>query len=104
MQMWIRKVRKIDCRGLFPPTAVSARIRISNIEPATSAVLVYTPKTLEPLRFSGPEMTLDVPVKGHEMWVQPVLGNASFRLRCLGSQEKHGPADLYRLFDPGRHP
>jgi hypothetical protein len=102
MQMWIRKVRKIDCRGLFPATAVSAQIRVSNIEPASSAVLIYTPKTAEPIRFSGPETTLDVPVEGQEMWVQPVLGNTSFRLKCLGSREPSGLAELYRLFDRGR--
>ena len=86
--MMITNARKIACYDFFPPTARSARIRISHITPPDSAVLIYAPKrSVEPVRFDGPEATADVPVKGHEMYAQPVLGNAGFAVEFLGYQD-----------------
>jgi hypothetical protein len=84
MKVRILKVRKIECEKFFPPTARTVRIRISDIRPPDSAVLIYTPKRSdEPVRFDGPEATNEVPVKGYEMYAQPVLGNISYRLEFL---------------------
>lgn len=81
--MMITNARKIACYDFFPPTALSARIRISHT-PSDSAVLIYTPKRCaEPVRFDGPETTADVPVKGHEMYAQPVLGNTDYQMEFL---------------------
>jgi hypothetical protein len=81
----ITNARKIACYDFFPPTALSARIRISHITPPDSAVLIYTPKRCaEPVSFDGPETTTDVPVKGHEMYAQPVLGNTDYQMEFLG--------------------
>ena len=60
--------REIECFQLFPETAVSARIRISQIRPRDLAVLMTTPRTgTRLIRFAGPEDIKDVPVQGHWM-------------------------------------
>jgi hypothetical protein len=88
MEMNITNARKIDCYQFFPETALSAQIRISKIAPANSAVFIYTPRTGDkPIRFDGPETTATVPVQGHEMWAQPILGNESYYLECLGYRD-----------------
>jgi hypothetical protein len=47
-------LREIECFQFFPETAVSARIRISDIRPRNSAVLMTTPRTgTRPIRFAG---------------------------------------------------
>jgi hypothetical protein len=86
MQMQIRNARKIACEKFFPPTARTVRIRISDIGPPHSAVLIYTPKTVDmPVRFDSPDTTAEVPVSGYVMYAQPVLGNKSYRLEFLSS-------------------
>ncbi len=60
-------------------------MRIFDITPADSAVLVYTPRTGDnPVRFDGPETTVEVPVEGYEMHAQSVLGNTAYRVQPLG--------------------
>jgi hypothetical protein len=50
-----------------------------------SAVLIYTPPLADrPIRFNGPETVADVPVEGHEMYYQAVLGCRDFQLAFLG--------------------
>jgi hypothetical protein len=88
MKLTITNARPVDCSMAFPPTALSARVRIFDIAPATSAVLLYTPKTGDnPVRFNGPETTAEVPVEGHEMYAQPVLGNTTYRVEFLGYRD-----------------
>jgi hypothetical protein len=64
MKLTITNTRPIDCSTEpFPPTVLWAQVRIFDIVPADSAVLVYTPKTgNRPVRFDGPETTANVPV------------------------------------------
>jgi hypothetical protein len=63
-------------------------VRIYDIAPADSAVLVYTPKTGDnPVRFDGPETTANVPVEGYEMHGQSVLGNTTYRVQFLGYRD-----------------
>ena len=55
------------------------------IVPKDSAILIYTPPLADgPIRFSGPETVADVPVEGHEMYYQAVLGCRDFQLDFLG--------------------
>ena len=73
---------------MYPPTALSARVRVYDIDPPDSAVLIYTPKTGDkPVRFNGPETTADVPVDGYEMYAQPILGNKSYRAELRGYRD-----------------
>jgi hypothetical protein len=60
-------------------------VKISKIVPKDSAVLIYTPSLADrPIRFNGPETVADVPVEGHEMYYQAVLGCRDFQLDFLG--------------------
>jgi hypothetical protein len=78
-------LREIECFQFFPESAVSARIRIYDIRPRDSAVLVTTPRTgIRPIRFVGPEDIKDVPVQGHWMWVLRADDNIGYRVECLG--------------------
>jgi hypothetical protein len=43
MKLTITNAKKIECEMAFPPTAVSARIRVFDVVPPDSGVLVYTP-------------------------------------------------------------
>jgi hypothetical protein len=88
MKLTITNARPIECSMAFPPTALWARVRIYDIAPADSAVLVYTPKTGDsPVRFDGPETTANVPVEGHEMHGQSILGNTTYRVQFLGYRD-----------------
>jgi hypothetical protein len=51
-------------------------------------VLIYTPALGdEPLRFNGPETEADVPVAGHEIYAQPILGCKRYQLDFLGWED-----------------
>lgn len=74
-----------SCSIAFPSTALCCTIRVFDIEPADSAVLIYTPRTRDnAVQFNGPDATAEVPVDGHEMFAQPILGNKSYRVEFLG--------------------
>jgi hypothetical protein len=78
-------LREIECFQFFPESAVSARIRIYDIRPRDSVVLVTTPRTgIRPIRFAGPEDIKDIPVQGHWMWVQRADDNIGYRVECVG--------------------
>ena len=67
------------------------------IVPADSAVLLYAPAAaLDPVRFDGPEATVDIKVRGHDLFVQPVLGNTSCEITYLGyvDDRSHAVEDL----------
>jgi hypothetical protein len=86
--LYVRNARKIECAAFFPPTALSVKIKISKILPKDSAVLIYTPATADnPIRFNGPETVADVPVAGHEMYAQAILGCQQFKLDFLGWED-----------------
>ena len=90
-QLYIRNAHKIECEFSFPPTAISVKVKISKIVPKDSAVLIYTPPLQDrPIRFNGPETVADVPVAGHEMFAQPVLGCRDYHLEFLGWKDKIG--------------
>ena len=60
------------------------------IVPKDSAVLIYTPPLADRfIRFNGPETVADVPVAGHEMYSQAILGCRDFQLDFLGWTDKH---------------
>ena len=80
-QLYLRNAKKVECASAFPPTAISVTVKISKIVPKDSAVLIYTPPLV---RFNGPETVADVPVEGHEMYYQVVLGCRDFQLDFLG--------------------
>jgi len=87
MKLTITNARPIDC-STQPPTALWAQVRIFDITPVDSAMLVYTPKTGDkPVRFDGPETTANVPVEGYEMHAQPILGNTTYRVQFLGYRD-----------------
>jgi hypothetical protein len=89
-QLYLRNAKKVECASAFPPTAISVTVRISKIVPKDSAVLIYTPPLADrPIRFNGPETVADVPVAGHEMYSQAILGCRDFQLDFLGWTEKH---------------
>jgi hypothetical protein len=88
MELIITNARTLDCSEAFPPTALSVRMRIFEIVPPDSAVLIYTRKTGDtPVRFIGPETTADVPVEGHEMFAQSIQGNKDYRVQILGYRD-----------------
>jgi hypothetical protein len=81
----LKNAHKVECSAGFPPIASSAQMRISKIQPRDSAVLIYTPALGDnPIRFNGPETEADVPVAGHEMYAQPILGCEEFQIDFLG--------------------
>jgi len=87
-QFYIRNAEKIECSSKFPPTAISVKVKISKIVPKDSAVLIYTPPLEDkPIRFNGPETVADIPVAGHEMFAQRVLGCRSNQLDFLGWED-----------------
>lgn len=73
------KSRAASCSIAFPSTALCCTIRVFDIEPADSAVLIYAARTGD-----NPDVTAEVPVDGHEMFAQPILGNKSYRVEFLG--------------------
>jgi hypothetical protein len=79
-QLYLRNAKKVECASAFPPTAISVTVKISKIVPKDSAVL-------RPIRFNGPETMADVPVEGHEMYYQAVLGCRDFQLDFLGWED-----------------
>jgi hypothetical protein len=88
-QLYVRNAKKVECASAFPPTAISVTVRISKIVPKDSAVLIYTPPLADrPIRFNGPETKADVPVEGHEMYYQAILGCRDFQLDFLGWTDK----------------
>jgi hypothetical protein len=90
-QLYIRNAQKIECESYFPATAISVKVKISKIVPKDSAVLIYTPPLQDrPIRFNGPETVADIPVAGHEVFAQPVLGCRSYHLEFLGWKDKIG--------------
>ena len=83
-QLYLRNAKKVECASAFPPTAISVTVKISKIVPKDSAVLIYTPPLADrPIRFNGPETVADVPVEGHEMYYQAILGCRDFQLDFL---------------------
>jgi hypothetical protein len=48
---------------------------------------LYAPLADRPIRFNGPETVADVPVAGHEMYSQAILGCRDFQLNFLGWTE-----------------
>ena len=85
MSISIANAIKIECSNAFPPTALSAKIKVSKIVPRGSAVLIYTMATGDrPVKFRAPEFVADVPVQGHEMYAQKVLGCETFQIQFLG--------------------
>lgn len=83
-EMYLKNAQKINCYAFFPETALSAKLKVT-VTPKDGAVLIYTPETRDkPIRFSGPETTADVPVKGHEMYAQMVGGATHFEITALG--------------------
>jgi hypothetical protein len=81
----LKNVRKVECETAFPPIASSVRMKISEITPKDSAVLIYTPAVADnPIRFDGPEAEADVAVAGHEMHAQPILGCQDYKIEILG--------------------
>ena len=83
--MSITNAIKIECSNAFPPSSLSAKIKVSNIVPRGSAVLIYTPAIGDqPVKFSAPEFVADVPVQGHEMYAQKVLGCETYQIQFLG--------------------
>ena len=84
-QLYLRNAKKVECASAFPPTAISVTVRISKIVPKDSAVLIYTPPLADrPIRFNRPETVADVPVAGHEIYSQAILGCRDFQLDFLG--------------------
>jgi hypothetical protein len=71
-----------------PRRPLSAKIKVSNIVPRGSAVLIYTLATGDqPVKFSAPEFLADVPVQGHEMYAQKVLACETFEIQFLGYRD-----------------
>ena len=51
--------------------------------------LIYTPPLGDrPIRFNGPDTVAEVPVAGHEMYSQAILGCRDFQLEFLGWTDK----------------
>ena len=72
----------------YPDRAVTATIRISNIEPNDSALLLYSPlHGVAPLRFDGPETVAEVMVSHRKIWALGALGCQSFQIDFLGWSE-----------------
>ena len=79
-QIYIRNAQKVECASSFPPTAIPVTVKISKIVPKDSAVLIYAPPLADKLiRFNGPETVADVPVAGHGMYSQAILGCRDFQ-------------------------
>ena len=86
-QLYLWNAKKVECASAFPPTAISVTVKISKIVPKDFAVLIYTPPLADrPIRFNGPETVADVPVEGHEMYYQTILGCRDFQLDFLGGR------------------
>lgn len=85
-EMQLHNAFKLDCGMWFPETAMSVKLKI-RIEPADAAVLITTPRTSNPVRFNGPASTADVPVRGHEMYLQKILGCTRFEIEPLGYKD-----------------
>jgi hypothetical protein len=69
----------------YPDHAVAAKVRISNIEPKDSALLLYSPMHgVTPLRFDGPETEAEVIVRHRKVWARGTLGCQSFQIDFLG--------------------
>jgi hypothetical protein len=90
----LKNAVKIECSNAFPPTALSAKIKVSNIVPRGSAVLIYTPATGDrSVKFCAPEFVADVPLQGHEMYAQKILGCETYQIQFLGYCENPLPLD-----------
>ena len=84
--------RAIDCSAL-PAAATWVRLRVYDIAPAGSMVLILAPGN-QLLRFGSPEATGLVPFVGAlgapDLYARPVPGNRSFKTELIAYQDAAG--------------
>jgi hypothetical protein len=85
-EMQIKNAQAIDISLHAPPTAIALNMTIT-VSPPSGAVLVYSPRAADPIRFNGPHETKDVPIDGPTIYIQLVQGAASFQIRFNGWED-----------------
>ena len=83
MEITITNAKKVEVKPFAPPTALSAKLRIL-VDPPSSAVFIYTPAQIDPIRFDGPSSTHDVPLQGKFIYVQMIAGAKTWRIEGIG--------------------
>jgi len=87
--MFISGAEEIDISAFAPPTAISITLRIK-IEPPNSIVLVYSPRSPDPVQFRAPSQTQDVPIEGPKIYIQKAQGARQYQIECLGFEDDIG--------------
>ena len=83
-QLYLRNAKKVECASAFPPTAFPDSENLQDRVKRFRSSYLYAPLADRPIRFNGPETVADVPVAGHEMYSQAILGCRDFQLDFLG--------------------
>ena len=63
MEITITNAKKVEVKPFAPPTALSAKLRIL-VDPPSSAVFIYTPAQIDPIRFDGSVFHARCPATG----------------------------------------
>jgi hypothetical protein len=89
--MTLKHAEEFDLTERVSRTAGSVILSIT-VTPATGAVLVYTPKKNDPIRFNGPKSSREVPIHGTKLWIQRISGAQSYDVEVGGWSD--GPTHL----------
>jgi len=85
-EMQISNAESFDIANYVPPTALSITLVIT-ITPPDGAVLVYSPKITDPVRFNGPRDVKEVPIAGPMIYVQKVQGATGYQIEVQGWED-----------------
>lgn len=88
VEMQIPNASEVDVSAFAPPTAAAIKLKLT-ISPPSGAVLVYSPKTVDPVLFRGPHDTKDVPLSGPKIYIQLVQGATEYDVEALGWTDGH---------------
>ena len=82
-EMKIKNAITIDISTKVPPTAMGLTMT-NTVSPGSGAVLIYSPRTTDPVRFDGPQDTKEVPIEGPTIWAQLIQGTKEFHIEFGG--------------------
>jgi hypothetical protein len=82
-EMKIANAIEVNVEQYAPPTVSEIILKIT-VHPKTGAVLVYSPRTTDPVRFDGPEQQKSVPLLGSKSYYQLVQGATECQIAYVG--------------------
>ena len=82
-EMKIQNAITIDISTKASPTAVGLTMTIT-VTPGSGAVLIYSPRATDSVRFNGPQDTKEVPIEGPTIWAQLIEGTKEFHIEFGG--------------------